>query len=462
MENYKKYIKNLRDYTDMPSFYQASQLMIDSQSDAFKNDYETNIIYRSTAFVVGPILTSYVLWILDQAVSSHINILYFLARDGKILKEIAEIFIKKYNLNIQCRYLYVSRYSLRKSLYCIAPQETMEYLCRDSLEVSPAIVLKRTGLSEDIQMQILSELGYTASESEKKYLSPKELKLMKILLQENSLFCSSMKDLSQSESKKIYQYFKDEGLTFSDYIAIVDSGWTGSMQRCIRQILAYNGAKPSMIGFYFGIQNETLPEDGIYNTFYFGPDDIKDYVLFNNNLFECWCMAAHGMTVGYCYNNDHSIAPILRQKTFLWQHCDLQNDLIKKYAIFFSGKQTSFHTISFSRLKSIIKPLLVRFMMKPDHDEAYVYGNIPFCDDMTEKYVKSLAERLTLSELFFNTTLVKIIYKFIQAHFRIRIKQSAWKEGTVAQLPILLYWIMRLDCNISYLAKFIIYLCSNS
>ena len=50
----------------------------------------------------APILTYYVWWILQEAEKRQIKRLYFLARDGLILKEIAEELCEMFSLQVTC------------------------------------------------------------------------------------------------------------------------------------------------------------------------------------------------------------------------------------------------------------------------------------------------------------------------------------------------------------------------
>ena len=219
---------------------------IDKQKDISR---EKHIIYQRTALVIGPVLTAYVHWILEKSLDGHIQTLFFLARDGQILKEIAEIFIMSYQLPIQCRYLYVSRYSLRKALFCINKEESFEFLGCNSIRITPEILLNRTGLSSVQQNEILKAMQYYEPCKRSKDLSAHELKSFLVQLRKNTLFEESMEQMSKIENDKIFRYFVQEQITSSESIAIVDCGWTGSMQRTIRQILEAHHIKCKIEGF---------------------------------------------------------------------------------------------------------------------------------------------------------------------------------------------------------------------
>ena len=61
----------------------------------------------------APALVEYVMWVLSEALQDKQERLYFLARDAYPMYLIAQQIVTKFNLQIEIRYLRVSRYSLR-------------------------------------------------------------------------------------------------------------------------------------------------------------------------------------------------------------------------------------------------------------------------------------------------------------------------------------------------------------
>lgn len=454
MKNHKIYMRSLLQTSLGRSFYEAGQKL--SEFYISSPDRTEQFISQSVADVIGPTLVSYCLWVLRKAQELNIHNLYFLARDGKILMEICEILKEKYNLNINCKYLYVSRYSLRKALFSIDSDESIRYICRNSISMTPALIMQRSGLNMAEQQQILLELGYKSKIEQDTVLAQKELEVLYFKLKKSDLFCSSMQKMSDAYNSTIFQYFQQQGLAEEPLIAIVDSGWTGSIQRCIRQILTYNNILTPISGFYFGLQAAPRKEDGVYNWFYFGPKDHYEYIHFNNNLFECWCMADHGMTLGYTKDDQDKVFPILNKYIPQW-HGAAQAEMLKKYALLFTSQRTSFESIPLSQLPTLIRPLLIRFMTHPTPMEAKIYGSIPFCDDTTEAYLHPLAAPLSALDLCKNLTLVKVFCKILNPLFQITIRESGWREGTIANLPFPANLLMYTDSQLSYFVKILAY-----
>lgn len=109
--------------------------------------------------VGGVILFPYVEWLINRSMQLGIERLYFIARDGYLLKKIADIFIKLYQLNLQTKYIYGSRQAWRvddkkKRKY------VQKYLLQeiDYSDNGYALVdLQGTGLSIEYLTRILNE-----------------------------------------------------------------------------------------------------------------------------------------------------------------------------------------------------------------------------------------------------------------------------------------------------------------
>ena len=63
----------------------------------------------------GIILEEYAEWIVDRAIKDKIEQLYFIARDGYVIKRIVDRILQQYKVNIQTEYIYGSRKAWRVS-----------------------------------------------------------------------------------------------------------------------------------------------------------------------------------------------------------------------------------------------------------------------------------------------------------------------------------------------------------
>ena len=115
--------------------------MVKKVENANKND-----LYYISKNIVSPVLISYTLWLLKTAKSRGISTLYVLARDGYVLREIALQLSKKYDFDIDCRYLYCSRAALRSASFHLADQEGMNLLFYHSNHVTLSSLFQRMNM----------------------------------------------------------------------------------------------------------------------------------------------------------------------------------------------------------------------------------------------------------------------------------------------------------------------------
>lgn len=403
--------------------------------DLINNNDNTKTQLEQISFkVTGPVLVSYVFWILKDAVKNNINRIYFLARDGYVLHNIAEMFCKKFKLNIECKYLYCSRISLRTPTYHFIGEEAYDLLMLDGYNVTPYSLLERVGFSEEERQYLYKKCGIE-SENQHVCLSKRKLQEISKVLRKNSLYINRVEELSKSKYSNIIGYFKQEGLMDLETVAIVDSGWTGSMQRSIRQLLEKEGKKPKIIGYYFGLYDTPNDErDGIYKGWCFTKNsEVNFKASFCNNLFECMLSAPHGMTIEYKYENNTYI-PVLGQNYSEKVLEKIQEQLngILNFAEE-SILKIDFKDFDCTLHKKASKELLTCLMKNPTRNQVDAFKEFCFNDDILDdnsnKIVSKQEVRYLRNYLLFNRILKKCLKRDKCS------KELFWVYGTIAHLP---------------------------
>jgi len=384
----------------------------------------------------GPLIFHYVWWVLYEAQKRRLDTLYFLARDGYILCEIAKLFCKKFNLLIECRYLYCSRASLRMPTYHFIGDEADNLLMAGGYRVTPTSLLKRVQLDHNERAKVYTDCCLTYPDEEK-ILNRFEREQLYTALKESSIFHKFVNEKSKSAYLPTIRYLQQEGLFEQSKIVLVDSGWTGSMQRSLRQLLQSADFSGELIGFYFGMYaapKET--SDGTYLTWLFdhiGP--IKDKILFCNNLFECLLSAPHGMTV--CYkNNGGKYIPVLlpcqKEQELLFIHQHIKN--ILEYSEI-RLKQIDFFSFNPKQLKKDTHNRIARYMAHPTKEEVCYLGKYLFCDDVTEAYHFALANEEQVNILRSYSIPARVFRRLLRHPLNNSPSELFWPYGTVAFLP---------------------------
>lgn len=385
----------------------------------------------------GPVIFSYVWWIMHEAVKRGIKRLYFLARDGYTLLKIAQLFCERFKLDIECRYLYCSRKALRMPTFFFIGNETFDLLFQWGNHVTLRTVLLRADLTAEERKNVYVECGLDGVD-ENRRLSKKEFTELSIILRDCKSLRSYIDNKSKSACDTAVGYFRQEGLFDQKLVAIVDSGWTGSMQRSLRQLLEF--ARPittQLVGFYFGMYSKPQStKDGEYLTWYFNSDQkISNKVFFNNNLFECLLAAPHGMTDGYMFQSGVFCPRLINEpldeiKNYIKYQSEILCDFAAEKLI-----DTDFIEFPASKLLRITKKKLKKYMCYPRRMESEYYRHFLFCDDSTDLYLSPLVSEQEIYQLKNYIFLKRLINKFRKTSGDMAT-ELYWPYGTVSYLPI--------------------------
>ena len=338
--------------------------------------------------VTAPVLCDFIGWVLNSAREKGIKRLYFLARDGWIMYNAAQRAAKKHGIHIELKYLYCSRMSLRLAALSRLGDEAYRYLLEGGFALTPAIILGRLRLDDEQRKSVYADIGFEGDEN---------MELGKAVaagfcdeLRNSAVYNGFIGSVSAQCGQNAMTYLLQEGLLSDEPYALVDSGWTGSMQRMLRVL---TGRKQT--GFYFGLYTKPAPEDGEFNAYLFDKSTSPRLVSrFNNHLFEALCSAPHGMTVGYgvedgrafpVFNNEKSLnsgLPLLdTQEQTIYSYIENSYTLPKK-----AGTMKERQAFAF--------PLLNELMFTPSRETAEKYGALRFSDDPAELYSFPLAAPL--------------------------------------------------------------------
>ena len=408
----------------------------DSTDFEEKHNTESRVYESTGNCVLGPALNSFVTWVLESAMKTGKKRLYFLARDGYLMYHAAKIYVEGLSLPIDCRYVSCSRYSLRLPLFHLDLDEAMEYICRGGIGVSLKRIMNRAGLEEKDQEKVLDETGETGRENEE--IPYCELKQVKEKLKNSRCFVEALNWYSKEAIPTATGYLAQSGFLDGTPDALVDSGWTGSMQKSMKRLLEYMGRTEPLEGYYWGLYE--LPR-GVrreeYHCYYFSPEgQLREKVYFNNNLFETVFSAPHGMTMGYRKAGERYepvYAPVSEERVRQMKKLE---DVLLKYIVRaaemtadtengLTGKEDCRDE------RKAVGKLLRMFMTEPTKEEADVYGSMAFCDDVLEYGGRRLAEVMDEQELKSNHVINKIL---VMTGFRRQtVKESAWYEGSAVR-----------------------------
>lgn len=401
--------------------------------------------------VFAPTIVSYVEWAIEQAVSSGKKRLYFLARDGWLMHFIAEQIVRSRKIDMELRYLKVSRYSLRMAEYSILGRECLDTICVGGIDISFRKMMMRGAFTEEEIQAVAKETGYEDKLDQP--LNYRQIQEVKKKLEQIGLFFQYIDYHSKECYESTAGYLRQEGLMDEVPYSIVDSGWIGTTQRSIERILTKeSGSAIKIDGYYFGVYEVPKGSDrDCYHGYYIRPgQDIGRKIKFSVCLFETIFSSPEGMTWGYRKADRPDEIEVAQTK-------DIQSVAARNiYVPVESGQENPNKEIMLRNknlidcylrgyLKclnhggnkdedqiKIIEKLLSLCMGNPTTIEAKILGGLQFCDDVLELQMQNVAAEWDKNELkkqrFLNRILIKLDIREGELH------ESGWPEGSIVNL----------------------------
>lgn len=214
------------------------QLLLGCSKNILNNN--SNINYLIGASIGGPLLYSYVSWILKTSMQKNIKNLYFIARDGYILKQIADIFITKEKLNIKSHYLYGSRKAWRLPALTIENQDLYKQFIKAAM-FSPSKLASTLGLSDqDLKKRLPNDL-----KAYDKCMTSSQLKRLENYLIDDYSLCELIVKNNQEKRVEVINYLHKE-INEQENNAFVDLDGSGFSQNCLASYF-----NKEIISFYF-------------------------------------------------------------------------------------------------------------------------------------------------------------------------------------------------------------------
>lgn len=285
---------------------------------------------RNTAWEVGcslggPVLYPYVSWVVEKSMEMGLTRLYFVARDGWILQQIADILIRIRQYPIKTYYIYGSRKAWRLPSF-EGSKEDFDRIVRWS---NMDEVLSLDDLAEVFRLKV-NELvrflpdDYKDSRGDEKLLNIQVLNLCQ-RLRENCDFLEYLVKSQEGNRRLVIQYLQQQIDTSDSKFAFVELSGTGLTQICLARIIK-NFFDGRIWNFYFKLDSIQKEEYCQFINFY--PSDLsRSYML------ELLCRAPHGQTEGYIQKCDR-IVPALEQiegKMIIAYHIEDYRDAVLEY-----------------------------------------------------------------------------------------------------------------------------------
>ncbi|MFN7093802.1 MAG: rhamnan synthesis F family protein [Burkholderiales bacterium] len=234
---------------------------------------------------IGPVVLSFMHWLINALQKDAINNVLFLAREGCLLSRVYQLMLAKYKQKLaQPYYFLTSRRAA--SVASIGTSADIDEIVKRSYEGELAGLLNnRFGLN--LEPGLMPQQVNLPKDFPK--IQPKVANYYEPILQQ-----------AQIEREAYLHYIRQIGLDTSQKTAVVDLGYSGSIQYYLAKMLGSN-----LHGYYFVLNDEYLAEKYIGNTmkacFEAGNNYLqaKDPIFKYHLILEAILTAADGQLINF-------------------------------------------------------------------------------------------------------------------------------------------------------------------
>ena len=390
-----------------------------------------SIICDIAACVAAPILTAYTIWILQQAKAKQLTRIYFLARDGEILLQIAKELAPKIYPEVELRYLYVSRQALRMPGLTKINKAFWGWMFDDTDIFTIDSLLARMCLNRQAAQPIFEPIGYPPTLWQKN-LSAKERISLRTELEKNELLQKLVLKIAEQKREVLRAYLEQEKMLDGQPFGLVDVGWRGSLQISLENAFEIFGTRMP-VGFYFALDKPSggLKHKGEAIAFFF---NLNNSTGLRNDIdyryvsaMEVFCAGCEGTTLDYALQEGNSVVPVLKhtnnKPALDWGLESFQKSVITFVRHLVERSPADYPLpISPKLLREALDELFLVFNNSPTKQEAEAFMDCPFFDDPNELYHFYWAMPLRLIDV--------LKYAIAQSE-GFNVHRNAWGEASL-------------------------------
>ncbi len=358
-------------------------------------------VAQVSAGAFAPLLVGYALWVAGQARLRGVKRLYFVARDGQVMLDVARHVLGVVAPELELRYLHGSRQPW--ILGASATSEVMlERWVTARRDFTARTALARVELSAE-EAHALTGDPLTDPRRQDVPLAADERDRLAALLRMEPLE-GLVREAAERTAGDTLAYLRQEGLLDGVPCALVDAGWEGRTAAAFDHLVRRGGggqADHFVIGMLPSAADPRT-EDGVRMTpwLFDRQRDPGSWPGFPapNLLVEMLCAGSTGRTLGYRVEGDQ-VRPVLadlhNQPVLDWGLPQMQAVAVRTAELVAPGLDgTALHT----DLRATVESVLRAFWTAPSDEEAHAWGSFPWEEEIWPPF-SPVAQRLTTADV---------------------------------------------------------------
>lgn len=242
----------------------------------------------------GVILYSYILWVLETAKKLDIGDLYFIARDGYVLKAIADVIVQEKGWGIRTHYLYGSRKAWQLPSLGDSKDDLRNWFAAKCNPYSIEELCQMLFIDKKTLIEFLPDI--VTLDFEVNILTYEEVAFIRQLLLANDDFFDLLQTIISGKKREAEAYLQQE-INRKERYAFVEVNGSGYTQQCLYHLI--NNPEQKIVSFFYTLAgiNDFYKEHNVYYKYTFERFEIAEVI-------ELFCRSFHGQTAGYtCIDN---------------------------------------------------------------------------------------------------------------------------------------------------------------
>lgn len=333
------------------------------------------------ALSLGFLLLGFSLWLVGQAGELKPARIYFLAREGLLLRRCFDLIAQRSGLQYDTRYLLVSRASLYPSLLFADRQAALEVFSTTWGKTTVAQACARLSLPYSDFRNALLDYGF---QNRTDRIHSGTFNQFRQFITDH---WQTIQDRNREKYRGAMDYLTEQNFFESKDTMLVDLGWHLTLQRCLGVLSEAQKIERAIHGRYlatFGLSKYGHKGDALgYLASYGSPHHLSELIRSGPSLLEILHGAGHGTTLSY-NRTDGGSAPVLEESTSeSLQHdsviAPIQEEAIRYLKTWATELFKGNANVQLT--PEICAPIGLGFLSKPDREEANLLGGLLHAQD---------------------------------------------------------------------------------
>ncbi len=386
------------------------------------NFQENNFWYDLGFKNLGILFLSFIGWLQATAKKDGIEKIFFLSRDGYIMKQVYDLTAEVFDLLPKSEYLYASRRALNIPSIKNLDEVALDFLVSGTSVLKVAQFLSRAGLEPKLYLEQLQRVGLNNLDEE--IITSEQYQKLRNFYQ---LIAEDIEKIAACEREKLTQYLTSINFFQSHKVAVVDIGWHGSMQYSLAKIVDALDKEVDIKGYYFAtkIGAKKFQEKGMKMSSYLcdcgSPTYYEKTIRLSTEIFEFIHSAPHGSVIKYGEKCE-DMKPVLEENDRLQSELT-KVEMMHQGAIDFITQYLKvigkFSCIQIPSKEIAVEPLR-RVLRNPTLEEAQNLGDIQHVESFGKVKMQRYIAKPPQSSFL---ELLRVDRVFVS------LKSSFWKIG---------------------------------